>query len=64
MEKTQWSFGHSECNRVKVYRYTSMIFSTNFAKRNNFYDYLFAFLDEASKKEEITPQGANSFFMS
>ena len=50
MAKTLWSFGHSECNWVKVYDYTSMFFC-HVTNGNNICDFLFASLDNKTFKE-------------
>ena len=41
--KTLWSFGRSECSRVKVLEYSS-IFSVIYKKGNDFPGFLFAYL--------------------
>ena len=53
--------------QFKVCGYTSM-FSANFRKGDNFYDFLFAYLEDEvfpdgvySEREEFAPMGANSF---
>ena len=56
MAKTLWSFGHSQCNRVKMYGNATILFLPFFFKRDNFCDTLSACLDDKSlfKQSQLT----------
>ena len=53
MAKTLWSFGCSECTKVKVYGCFSTSFIASFTKRHDFSDFLFASLDKKTFQNEV-----------